>query len=239
MPQRPLIIALDVENLQEVKSFLTPFGNEKLYVKVGMELFYKEGPEVIDYLKNSGHQIFLDLKLHDIPNTVKKGMKSIASLGVDLVNVHAAGGKAMMEAALEGLQAGVVAGQNRPQLIAVTQLTSTTEAVLRNELLIQQSLIDTVQSYARLGNEAGLDGVVCSVLEVPVIREACGESFLTVTPGIRLAEDSKDDQARIATPQEARDAGATMIVVGRSITDATNPVEKYERLKLEWEGVTI
>jgi orotidine-5'-phosphate decarboxylase len=239
MPKRPLIIALDFQNLQEVKSFLAPFENENLFVKVGMELFYKEGPEVIHYLKNSGHQIFLDLKLHDIPNTVKKGLKSIASLGVDLVNVHAAGGKVMMEAAIEGLESGTGAGKNRPQLIAVTQLTSTTESVLRNELLIQQSLSETVLSYAKLGKEAGLDGVVCSVWEVPMLREACGDSFLTVTPGIRLAEDSKDDQARIATPEEARGAGSSMIVVGRSITGAANQLEKYESMKRQWEGITI
>jgi orotidine-5'-phosphate decarboxylase len=239
MPKRPLIIALDFQSLQEVKSFLAPFGSENLYVKVGMELFYKEGPEVIHYLKNSGHQIFLDLKLHDIPNTVKKAMKSIASLGVDLVNVHAAGGKAMMEAALEGLESGVSAGKTRPQLIAVTQLTSTTESVLRNELLIQQSLSETVLSYAKLGKEAGLDGVVCSVWEVPMLRETCGDSFLTVTPGIRLAEDSKDDQARVATPLEARKAGSSMIVVGRSITGSENPLEKYESMKLHWEGMTV
>jgi orotidine-5'-phosphate decarboxylase len=190
-------------------------------------------------LKNSGHQIFLDLKLHDIPNTVKKGMKSIASLGVDLVNVHAAGGRAMMEAALEGLEAGKLPGYNRTKLIAVTQLTSTSEEVLQNELLIRHSLSETVLSYAKLGQEAGLDGVVCSVLEVPMLREACGNEFLTVTPGIRLAEDSKNDQARIATPEEARKAGSSMIVVGRSITSAANPYEKYENLKLQWEGVTI
>jgi orotidine-5'-phosphate decarboxylase len=236
--QRPLIIALDFKGLQDVKAFLTPFKGKKLYVKVGMELFYKEGPEVIHYLKNEGHQIFLDLKLHDIPNTVKMGMKSLASLGVDLVNVHAAGGRQMMEAALEGLEAGTASGK-RPKLIAVTQLTSTSEDVLKEELLINRSLQETVQSYALLGKESGLDGVVCSVLEVPLLREACGEAFLTVTPGIRLPEDSKDDQKRVATPTHARDAGASMIVVGRSITGANDPLEKYETIKTQWEGITV
>lgn len=234
---RPIIIALDFQSLEEVKHFLVPFNNQELFVKVGMELFYKEGPQVIHYLKNEGHQIFLDLKLHDIPNTVKQAMKSLASLGVDLVNVHAAGGKQMMEAALLGLEAA--SSGKRPKLIAVTQLTSTSEAVLHNELLINRSLQETVQSYALLSKEAGLDGVVCSVLEVPMIRHVCGDSFLTVTPGIRLADDSKDDQARIATPKQAREAGASMIVVGRSITGSTNPLGKYEIMKNEWDGVTV
>jgi orotidine-5'-phosphate decarboxylase len=236
--QRPLIVALDFKGIQEVKVFLTPFKGTNLYVKVGMELFYKEGPQVIQYLKNEGHQVFLDLKLHDIPNTVKSAMKNLATLGVDLVNVHASGGKQMMEAAREGLEAGSNSGP-RPQLIAVTQLTSTTESVLKHELLINDSLDDTVQSYALLAKNASLDGVVCSVLEVPMIRSVCGDSFLTVTPGIRLAEDSKDDQARIATPIQAREAGTSMIVVGRSITSAKNPLEKYEMIKTQWEGITV
>ncbi|WP_456275555.1 orotidine-5'-phosphate decarboxylase [Bacillus sp. AK128] len=237
MPKHPLIIALDFHSLQEVQRFLTPFKGKDLFVKVGMELFYKEGPAIIHYLKNEGYQIFLDLKLHDIPNTVKMGMKSLASLGVDLVNVHAAGGRAMMEAALEGLETG--ASGERPKLIAVTQLTSTNDAMLKNELLIQHSLSETVKSYASLAQESGLDGVVCSVLEVPMLREKCGESFLTVTPGIRLASDAKDDQARIATPADAKKAGSSMIVVGRSITKAVNPLEKYELMKNEWDGVTV
>jgi orotidine-5'-phosphate decarboxylase len=236
--QHPLIVALDFKNQQEVKAFLTPFKGRELFVKVGMELFYKEGPEIIRYLKNEGYQIFLDLKLHDIPNTVKMGMQSLASLGVDLVNVHAAGGKVMMEAALEGLEAGS-SSRKRPKLVAVTQLTSTSEAMLKSELLIEQSLQETVKSYAILARESGLDGVVCSVLEVPMLRESCGDRFLTVTPGIRLADDSKNDQTRIATPAEARKAGSSMIVVGRSITMAVNPVQKYEMMKKEWEGVTV
>ncbi|MFZ3587986.1 orotidine-5'-phosphate decarboxylase [Bacillus sp. DJP31] len=237
--QRSLIIALDFQNLEEVKKFLAPFGNEQLFVKVGMELFYKEGPQILHYLKNAGHQIFLDLKLHDIPNTVNKAMKSIATLGVDLVNVHAAGGKAMMEAALEGLDAGTSPGLERPKLIAVTQLTSTSDTILKQELLIETSLSETVISYASLGQDAGLDGVVCSVKEVPILRKVLGDSFLTVTPGIRLKEDSKDDQTRIATPTEARIAGSSMIVVGRSITGSLNPIEKYKVIKGQWEGVTV
>ncbi len=237
--QRSLIIALDFQNIEEVKKFLAPFGNEQLFVKVGMELFYKEGPQILHYLKNAGHQIFLDLKLHDIPNTVNKAMKSIATLGVDLVNVHAAGGKIMMKAALEGLDAGTSPGLDRPKLIAVTQLTSTSETILKHELLIDTSLSETVMSYASLGQEAGLDGVVCSVREVPILRKVLGDSFLTVTPGIRLKEDSKDDQSRIATPFEAKIAGSSMIVVGRSITGSLNPLEKYKVIKSLWEGVTV
>lgn len=234
-----LIIALDFENLEKVQHFLTPFGTQSLYVKVGMELFYKEGPEIIYYLKNKGHQIFLDLKLHDIPNTVKQGMKSIASLGVDLVNVHAAGGSQMMVAAREGIEAGTSLGNNRPKIIGVTQLTSTSENVLQNELLISHSLEETVISYARLTQQSGLDGVVCSVWEVPMLRSVCGEEFLTVTPGIRNQEDSSNDQTRIATPVEARNAGSSMIVVGRSITASLDPVKKYEEMKSQWEGVIV
>ncbi|MBM6618516.1 orotidine-5'-phosphate decarboxylase [Bacillus suaedaesalsae] len=239
MQKRPLIIALDFNSLQEVKAFLQPFGSTSLFVKVGMELFYKEGPEVIHYLKSQGHNVFLDLKLHDIPNTVMQGMKSLASLGVDLVNVHVAGGRRMMEAALEGLEAGTSLGSERAKLIAVTQLTSTSEEMLLQELLIPQSLEETVKSYANLTKRAGLDGVVCSVWEVPMIREVCGEQFLTITPGIRNQEDAANDQTRIATPLQANQVGSSMIVVGRSITKALNPVEKYESMKLQWEGITI
>ncbi|MFD1735755.1 orotidine-5'-phosphate decarboxylase [Bacillus salitolerans] len=236
--QHPIIIALDYQSLDDVKAFLSPFKEEKVFVKVGMELFYKEGPTIVHYLKEEGHRIFLDLKLHDIPNTVKQAMKSLASLQVDLVNVHAAGGKQMMEAALEGLEAGTKRG-SRPSLIAVTQLTSTNEKILHEELLINQSLSSTVQSYAKLTEVAGLDGVVCSVHEVPMLKKVCKDTFLTVTPGIRLVEDSKDDQARIATPDEAKKAGASMIVVGRSITKSSNPLEKYKKMKDLWEGITI
>ncbi len=237
--QRSLIIALDFQSLEEVKVFLASFGEEKLFVKVGMELFYKEGPPIIHFLKKEGHQIFLDLKLHDIPNTVYKAMKSIAVLGIDLVNVHAAGGKDMMEAALKGLEEGTSLGHQRPKLIAVTQLTSTSEAMLKHELLINTTLIETVLSYAQLGKEAGIDGVVCSVQEVPILRKVLGNSFLTVTPGIRLKEDLVNDQIRIATPIEANNAGSSMIVVGRSITGSTNPFEKYSLIKGQWEGISI
>ncbi|KAA0547998.1 orotidine-5'-phosphate decarboxylase [Bacillus sp. BGMRC 2118] len=236
MQQRTLIIALDFTTLQEVKAFLQQFGSKSLFVKVGMELFYKEGPEVIHFLKSKGHQVFLDLKLHDIPTTVMLGMKSIASLGVDLVNVHAAGGRRMMEAALEGLEAGTPFGSERAKLIAVTQLTSTSEEMLHHELLIPLSLEESVKSYATLTRLAGLDGVVCSVWEVPMIREVCGEQFLTITPGIRNQDDAANDQTRIATPLQANQAGSSMIVVGRSITKAMNPVEKYESMKIQWGG---
>jgi orotidine-5'-phosphate decarboxylase len=236
--QRPIIIALDFQSLEEVKQFLIPFQNERLFVKVGMELFYKEGPAIIHYLKSKEHEIFLDLKLHDIPNTVKQAMKSIAALEVDLVNVHAAGGKQMMECALDGLEAGTFSGK-RPSLIAVTQLTSTTERMLEEELLIKRNLKEAVVAYATLAKTSGLDGVVCSVFEVPLLRRVCGDSFLTVTPGIRLQEDSKDDQARIATPEEARKAGSSMIVVGRSITKAIDPIEKYKKMNDLWRGISV
>jgi orotidine-5'-phosphate decarboxylase len=234
-----LIIALDFPNKQEVETFFAHFGSEKLYVKVGMELFYKEGPAVITYLKEKGHRIFLDLKLHDIPNTVKSAMRSLASLGVDMVNVHAAGGTAMMKAALEGLEEGKQEGTKRPLCIAVTQLTSTSEDIMKKELWIEKSLEATVVHYAKLVQESGLDGVVCSTLEVPKLQEACGTSFVTVTPGIRMASENTNDQVRVATPARARALGSSYIVVGRSITKAENPYEAYQMVKQEWEGLTV
>ncbi|UOY93702.1 orotidine-5'-phosphate decarboxylase [Ectobacillus sp. JY-23] len=234
----PLIVALDFPNRQEVAGFLQHFGDERLYVKVGMELFYKEGPSIIAYLKEKGHDVFLDLKLHDIPNTVKSAMRSLADLGVDMVNVHAAGGTAMMKAALEGLQEGTQ-GKKRPLCIAVTQLTSTSEEMMNRELWIEKSLIDTVSHYAKLAKESGLDGVVCSTLEVPMLREHCGQDFITVTPGIRMGSDDTQDQVRVATPARARELGSDYIVVGRSITKAENPYQAYQTIKEEWEGQRV
>ncbi|MCH1623844.1 orotidine-5'-phosphate decarboxylase [Fredinandcohnia quinoae] len=235
--KKELIVALDFPNLLDTKKFLEQFGDEPIFVKVGMELFYQEGPAVISYLKEQGHSIFLDLKLHDIPNTVKSAMRRLASLGVDIVNVHAAGGTKMMESALEGLEAGAPSGKKRPVCIGVTQLTSTSEEVMRNEIWINQSLDEVVVYYAKLASASGLDGVVCSSLEVPFIHKACGEDFVTVTPGIRLPNDESSDQTRIVTPEKARELGSTAIVVGRSITRANEPLQIYQQIKALWEGV--
>ncbi|MHA6486618.1 orotidine-5'-phosphate decarboxylase [Bacillus cabrialesii] len=231
------IIALDFATAEETLAFLAPFQQEPLFVKVGMELFYQEGPSIVKQLKERNCELFLDLKLHDIPTTVNKAMKRLAGLGVDLVNVHAAGGKKMMQAALEGLEEGTPAGQKRPSLIAVTQLTSTSEQLMKDELLIEKPLIDTVVHYSKLAEESGLDGVVCSVHEAKAIYEAVSPSFLTVTPGIRLSEDAANDQIRVATPAIAREKGSSAIVVGRSITKAKDPVKAYEAVRLEWEGI--
>jgi orotidine-5'-phosphate decarboxylase len=234
-----LIIALDFATKDEVNSFLKGFNGESLFLKVGMELFYKEGPSIIQELKEQNHQIFLDLKLHDIPNTVGSAMKNIASLGVDLVNVHAAGGIEMMARAVEGLEAGTPSGMKRAKCIGVTQLTSTSEESMHKEQLIQVPLLESVLHYATITKEAGLDGVVCSTLEAAAIRDRLGDSFLTVTPGIRLKTDSVQDQVRVATPKIARENGVSAIVVGRSITRAENPYESYRLFKSEWEGITI
>jgi orotidine-5'-phosphate decarboxylase len=231
-----LIIALDFPNLEETKQFLQPFGSEKLFVKVGMELYYQNSSAIISYLKEQGHEVFLDLKLHDIPNTVKMAMKGLAGLGADLVNVHAAGGKKMMEAALEGLDEGTPSGQNRPLCIAVTQLTSTTQQQMNEEQRILGSVEESVLHYAALTKQAGLDGVVCSTHEVQKIHEVISPQFLTVTPGIRNATGDTHDQARIATPEQARKLGSDFIVVGRSITKAANPLEAYLTMKNAWEG---
>ncbi|MEG7334201.1 orotidine-5'-phosphate decarboxylase [Bacillus subtilis] len=231
------IIALDFATAEETLAFLAPFQQGPLFVKVGMELFYQEGPSIVKQLKERNCELFLDLKLHDIPTTVNKAMKRLAGLGVDLVNVHAAGGKKMMQAALEGLEEGTPAGQKRPSLIAVTQLTSTSEQLMKDELLIEKPLIDTVVHYSKLAEESGLDGVVCSVHEAKAIYEAVSPSFLTVTPGIRLSEDAANDQIRVATPAIAREKGSSAIVVGRSITKAKDPVKAYEAVRLEWEGI--
>lgn len=233
---RPIIIALDFKGKTEIDDFLNKFHDEKLFVKVGMELFYQEGPAIISHIKERGHKIFLDLKLHDIPNTVKQAMTGLAKLNVDIVNVHVAGGKKMMEAAIEGLEAGTPAGQSRPACIAVTQLTSTSQAMLEQELLIDKTLNNVVLHYALMAKESGLEGVVCSTHEVEAISERIGSSFVTVTPGIRMKDDAADDQTRIATPELARTLGSTAIVVGRSITKKQNPYEAYLQVKKAWEG---
>ena len=228
-----VIIALDFKDMETSLKFLDQF-NESLYVKVGMELFYGSGLEIIKEIKKRGHKIFLDLKLHDIPNTVKKAMTNLAKLGVDLINLHAAGGSIMMKAAMEGLIEG--SNGNRPLLIAVTQLTSTSKEMMNNEQLIPGEVIDSVVNYAKVAKEAGLDGIVCSPLEVKLVKEVCGKEFLTVTPGIRLASNNKDDQVRITTPKMAREIGSDFIVVGRPITQAENPVEAYNQISKEFLG---
>ncbi|CAM3698037.1 orotidine-5'-phosphate decarboxylase [Mesobacillus zeae] len=235
MNQSP-IIALDFSGKKETMEFLDLFGNEELFVKIGMELFYKEGPSVISELKDRGHDVFLDLKLHDIPNTVKRAMKNLAQMGCDLVNVQAAGGSVMMEAALEGLEAGTPAGQTRPLCISVTQLTSTSEEQMQSEQLISASLGESVIHYARISQQAGLDGVVCSVQEAAMIASQIGTGFLTVCPGIRPAGAAAGDQKRVATPQQARESGVSSIVVGRPITTSATPFESYRLIKQEWEG---
>ncbi|MBR2570690.1 MAG: orotidine-5'-phosphate decarboxylase [Clostridia bacterium] len=220
-----VIIALDFPTAEETLGFLDRFTGKKPYVKIGMELFYAEGPAIVRTIKERGHSIFLDLKLHDIPNTVKKAMRVLSELSVDMTNLHAAGTRAMMEAALEGLTRP---DGTRPILLAVTQLTSTSEQQMHQELLIGATMPETVAAYALNAKAAGLDGVVCSPLEAKLVKESCGEGFWTVTPGIRFADAKKDDQARIMTPEKAR-RYSDYIVVGRPITQAPDPVEAYER----------
>lgn len=231
------IIALDFPNYNSTMDFLKQFHDEHLYVKVGMELFYQSGPVLVEKLKKLDHKIFLDLKLHDIPNTVGQAMKGLAALEVDMVNVHAAGGLNMMEAALEGLDAGTKSGQKRPLLIAVTQLTSTSEEQMQKEQLINQTLIQSVIHYSKLTYQAGLDGVVCSALEAEEIRKNTSEQFIRVTPGIRLEGDAANDQMRVVNPQRAREIGSSAIVVGRSITKSQSPQETYLHVKQLWEGI--
>ena len=226
-----VIIALDFENKERTLDFLKKFKNEKLFVKVGMELFYSEGPSIIKEIKDLGHKIFLDLKLHDIPNTVKGGMKSLAKLGVDMVNVHAAGGIKMMQAAYDAFE-GV---ENKPKIIAVTQLTSTSKEAMNNEQGIPGDVIDSVLRYAKCAKEAHLDGVVCSPLEVRAIKDSLGEDFLTVTPGIR-PQTVSDDQVRVTTPHDARKLGTNYIVVGRPITKAEDPYKAYLEIRKDFLG---
>ena len=223
---KDVIIALDFKNAEETFSFLDKFTGRKPYVKIGMELFYAEGPQIVREIKARGHKIFLDLKLHDIPNTVKGGMRSLRDLGVDMTNLHAAGTIDMMKAALEGLTRE---DGTRPLLIAVTQLTSTSQERMEKEILIEKPLDEVVIKYAQNAKEAGLDGVVCSPLEAGKIHEACGEGFLTVTPGVRFADGDIGDQVRVTTPERAREIGSDYIVVGRPITKAEDPVAAYER----------
>lgn len=231
------IVALDFSTSSEIKQFLNEFKEESLVVKVGMELYYQNGPEIVRYIKSLGHEIFLDLKLHDIPNTVKRSMQGLAALDIDMINVHAAGGKEMMQAAMEGIIAGTPAGKERPKLIAVTQLTSTTQKAMQTEQLITVPLLESVVHYAKLTQSAGLDGVVCSALEARLIKEQTSTNFLCVTPGIRLKTDEQGDQKRIATPDFARKNGASFIVVGRPITLAKDPVAAYHSIKNQWNGV--
>ena len=223
---KAVIIACDFKDKEETLNFLNKFEDEKLYLKIGMELFYSEGPEIVREIKKRRHKIFLDLKLHDIPNTVEKAMKSLANLNVDMTNVHASGTIKMMEAGLRGL---TKEDGTRPLLIAVTQLTSTSQEVMEQDLLIKENIEDVVMHYAENSKKAGLDGVVCSPLEVQAVKRKCGKEFLTITPGIRFSTDSKDDQSRITTPAKAKELGSDYIVVGRSITKAENPQEAYRR----------
>jgi len=228
---KDVIIACDFPGRTETLEFLDRFVDRKPFVKIGMELFYAEGPDIVREIKKRGHRIFLDLKLHDIPNTVEKAMASLSELDIDMTNVHAAGTIDMMEAALRGL---TKPDGTRPVLIAVTQLTSTSEARMQDELLIDSSLPDVVTAYARNAKAAGLDGVVCSPLEAGMIHGACGRDFVTVTPGIRFAGAAADDQSRITTPEKAREIGSDYIVVGRPITKADDPVAAYERCRKEF-----
>ena len=221
---RDVIIACDFSGKKEVFDFLDMFKEEKPFVKIGMELFYAEGPEIVKEIKKRGHKIFLDLKLHDIPNTVKKAMHVLSGLDVDMCNVHAGGTIAMMEAALEGLKRP---DGTRPLLIAVTQLTSTNQERMENDLLIHEPIDKVVMHYANNAKLAGLDGVVCSPLEAGKVHETCGKQFLTVTPGIRFAGGDVGDQARVTTPAKAKEIGSDFIVVGRPITAAPDPVEAY------------
>ena len=229
---KDVIIACDFPDRETTLAFLDRFRDgRKPFVKIGMELFYGAGPDIVREIKARGHRIFLDLKLHDIPNTVKKAMKVLSALDVDMVNVHAAGTVAMMKAALEGLTR---ADGTRPLLIAVTQLTSTSEETMQKELLIGAGINDTIVKYAQNAREAGLDGVVCSPLEAAMVKAACGDGFLTVTPGIRFADAAADDQVRITTPARAREIGSDFIVVGRPITAAPDPVAAYQRCLKEF-----
>ena len=230
---KDVIIACDFNSAEETFSFLDKFTGKKPFVKIGMELFYAEGPQIVREIKKRGHKIFLDLKLHDIPNTVMKAMKVLSDLDVDMVNVHAAGTIAMMEAALKGLTRE---DGTRPLLIAVTQLTSTDEERMQNELYINRSLEETVMHYADNAKNAGLDGVVCSPLEAEKVHGVCGNGFVTVTPGIRFADGEVGDQVRVTTPERAKEIGSDYIVVGRPITQAADPVAAYERCVKEFIG---
>ncbi len=223
---KDVIIALDFDSKEKTLKFLDQFTEEKPFVKIGMELYYAEGPAIVREIKARGHKIFLDLKLHDIPNTVKKAMAVLSGLDVDMTNLHAAGTKAMMEAALEGITRP---DGTRPLLIAVTQLTSTSQERMESDLLIHEPLDQVVMHYARCAAEAGLAGVVCSPLEAGKVHETCGKNFVTVTPGVRFADGDAGDQVRVTTPAKAREIGSDYIVVGRPITQSADPVAAYRR----------
>ncbi|MCQ2561579.1 MAG: orotidine-5'-phosphate decarboxylase [Clostridia bacterium] len=231
---KDVIIACDFASAEETFAFLDKFTGKKPFVKIGMELYYAEGPAIVREIKARGHKIFLDLKLHDIPNTVKKAMAVLSSLDVDITNLHAAGTKAMMEAAIEGLTKED--GTRNTMLIAVTQLTSTDQESMERDIMIHEPLDKVVMHYAKTAMEAGLDGVVCSPLESGKVHESCGENFLTVTPGVRFADGDKGDQKRVMTPAQAREIGSDYIVVGRPITKAEDPVAAYERCLKEFLG---
>ena len=230
---KDVIVACDFASAGETFAFLDKFTEEKPFVKIGMELFYAEGPQIVRDIKARGHKVFLDLKLHDIPNTVQKAMRVLSGLDADIVNLHAAGTAAMMRAALEGLTRP---DGTRPLLIAVTQLTSTDEQTMRSELLIGLPMDEVVMRYARNAAAAGLDGVVCSPLEAGKVHEKCGADFLTVTPGVRFADGEAGDQKRVTTPARARELGSDYIVVGRPITGAADPVAAYRRCVKEFMG---
>ena len=228
---KDVIIACDFASKEDVMNFLDKFTGRKPFVKIGMELYYAEGPSIVKEIKSRGHKIFLDLKLHDIPNTVKKSMAVLSNLDVDMTNLHAGGAIPMMEGALEGLTRP---DGTRPMLIAVTQLTSTSQEVMERDLLIKEPIDEVVMHYANNAKIAGLDGVVCSPLESDKVHNRCGKDFITVTPGIRFADGDIGDQVRVMTPEKAKEAGSDYIVVGRPITAATDPVAAYERCVAEF-----
>ena len=230
---KDVIIACDFDSAEKTFAFLDKFTGKKPFVKIGMELYYAEGPSIVKEIKARGHKIFLDLKLHDIPNTVKKAMAVLSRLDVDMTNLHAAGTKRMMEAAIEGLTRP---DGTRPMLIAVTQLTSTDQETMENDLLIKEPIDKVVMHYAHCAMEAGLDGVVCSPLEAGKVHDTCGKSFVTVTPGVRFADGDIGDQKRVMTPAAAKEIGSDYIVVGRPITAAEDPVAAYERCCAEFIG---
>ena len=230
---RDVIIACDFDSAEKTFNFLDKFTGKKPFIKIGMELYYAEGPSIVKEIKKRGHKIFLDLKLHDIPNTVKKSMAVLSRLDVDMTNLHAAGTKRMMQAAIEGLTRP---DGTRPMLIAVTQLTSTDQESMENDLLIKAPIDEVVMHYAFCASEAGLDGVVCSPLEAGKVHDRCGKNFVTVTPGVRFADGDIGDQKRVMTPAEAKKIGSDYIVVGRPITAAEDPVAAYERCVAEFVG---
>ncbi|MBQ7386469.1 MAG: orotidine-5'-phosphate decarboxylase [Ruminococcus sp.] len=228
---KDVIVACDFSSAQQVFDFLDKFTERKPFVKIGMELFYAEGPQIVREIKKRGHKIFLDLKLHDIPNTVKKAMNVLSNLDVDITNLHAGGTTRMMEAALEGLMRP---DGTRPLLIAVTQLTSTDQEAMENDLLIKEPIDEVVIHYAKNAAKAGLDGVVCSPLEAGKVHANCGEKFLTITPGVRFADGDVGDQKRVMTPAQAKEIGSDYIVVGRPVTAAEDPVAAYNRCVAEF-----